>query len=322
MKKCNVLIIYGGISNEHEISVRSSKSILEYIDREKFDVTKLYIEKSGKQTPCILAPDPTIHGVIYPDGSTKWIDVIFPIVHGQNCEDGALQGLMKMSGIPFVGPGILAASTTFDKAITHEIAEHFGYKMAKWQCIKKGKSFENKIGYPCFVKPCNSGSSVGCSRVDKEEDLPSALSIAFKEDSKVLIEELILAHEVECGVMGNGDTLFAPYTGEIVTPNGFYDYDTKYKTDEAKLYIPATITQELSEKICSLAKKIYESFDLSGLARIDFFVKDDGEIILNEINTIPGFTDISMFPKMMMKGGYTFTSLITKLIELALEGKK
>jgi len=347
MLKKNVLIIFGGESNEYDVSRRSAASIIENLDRDKYTPVIIGITRDGRWYLCeeniekiladtwaenaksaFLSPDRKAHGVLVFDengAASIPVDVVFPAVHGQNCEDGALQGLMELSGIPYVGPRVTAAATTFDKAVTHIIAEHEGIPMAKWLLVTKGEAFETTLervkesfGFPCFVKPANSGSSVGCSGAKDATELKSALDIAFNEDRRVIIEELVTAQEIECAVLGN-DELFAPTTGEIVSGDGFYDYDSKYINDTAKLFIPALISEEIALKVRELAKKTYRALDCTGLARVDFFVKKDGGVILNEVNTLPGFTSISMFPKMMIAGGFTYKDLITKLLELAEE---
>ena len=349
MNKTVVLILFGGVSNEHEVSLRSAQSIIRNIDTDRFEPVLAGITKDGRwllyhgdadglvpdgwqqdTTPAALSPDRGTRGLLVfePDGvRTVKIDAIFPAVHGQNCEDGALQGLMTLSGIPFVGCGVTASALGFDKIYTHIVAEQAGVPMAKWQMVCREEAFSaaerrvaEAIGYPCFVKPANSGSSVGCSRANDAEDLFAALKLAFAEDRRAIVEALVTAQEVECAVMGNLDPV-APTTGEIVSPDGFYDYDTKYKNDHAKLYIPACIPETSADRVRELALTVYRTLNCRGLARVDFFVEKDGTVLLNEINTLPGFTSISMYPKMMIASGLTYTELITVLIELALSEK-
>lgn len=348
MNKLTVLILFGGASNEHEVSLRSASAIIENLDKDRFEPVLMGITKKGEwrlfkgevsdiakndwlksSVPAILSPDRAVHGITV-FGETpenRRIDVIIPALHGQNCEDGALQGLMELSGIPYVGCKIASSAVSFDKAYTHIVCEQAGIPMAKWQLVTAEENFddvktriEKTLGFPCFVKPANSGSSVGCSRADDAEGLKSALNIAFNEDRRVIIEELVTAHEVECAVMGNLETV-APTTGEIVTDDGFYDYDTKYKNDNAKLLIPAAISAEKNDEVRALAQKIYKVLDCRGLSRVDFFVQNDGKVLFNEINTFPGFTSISMYPKMMTSSGMSYSQLITRLIELAIEEK-
>ncbi len=346
MNKAVVLILFGGASNEHEVSLRSATSIINNIDQSRFEPVLVGITKDGRwllyhggadglatsdwqqnTTPAVLSADRSTHGLLVfePGGMrTIKIDVIFPAMHGQNCEDGAVQGLMTLSGIPFVGCGVTASALSFDKIYTHIVAERTGVPMAKWQPVCREEDLaavENRVaqtlGYPCFVKPANSGSSVGCSRADDAAGLFAALELAFSEDRRALVEELVTAHEVECAVMGNLEPV-APTTGEIVSPDGFYDYDTKYKNDHAKLFIPACIAESSAARVRELAVAVYRALNCRGLARVDFFVKQDGTVLLNEINTLPGFTSISMYPKMMIASGMTYSEVITRLIELAL----
>lgn len=347
MEKQKVLILFGGKSNEHEVSLRSAAAVVSQLDRSRFTPILLGVTKAGGwrlyrgkpeelssgnweavSTPAILSPDRTVGGVVVQDGDTVRVlsvDVVFPVMHGQQCEDGVIQGLLELSGIPYVGCRVMASAACFDKALTHIVAERCGIPMAKWELVTREESqsvaldrIEASLGYPCFVKPANSGSSVGCSRANDRPALEAALALAYHEDRRVIVEELVEAHEVECAVLGNHQ-LEAPTTGEIVTVDGFYDYDTKYKTDTAKLLIPAGISPEAQAEVRRLAQEIYRALDCRGLSRVDFFVQQDGRVLFNEINTLPGFTSISMYPKMMTAdGSYSYPALITRLIELAL----
>ena len=347
MGKQTVLVLFGGVSNEYYVSRRTAASILREIDRERFEPIAVGITADGRwylcdgkiepiledtwmqgAVPAILSPDRGVHGLtVFEAGGARniHIDVIFPAVHGQHCEDGCLQGLMELSGVPYVGIGVTAAAVTFDKAITHIVAERAGIKMARWMLVLRGDDFADTerrvretLGYPCFVKPANSGSSVGCSAARNAEELKAALALAGKEDRRIVVEELIVAQEVECAVMGN-EELAAPRTGEIVSNDGFYDFDSKYLNDTARLYIPARISEEKSAEVQETAKRVYRALDCRGLSRVDFFVKKDGTVLFNEINTLPGFTSISMYPKMFIDAGMTYPEIITRLIGLALE---
>ena len=347
MKKQNALIIFGGASNEYEISLRSACSIIENIDTNLFTPILLGISRDGgwfycdcpasdvladkwqqNAVPAILSPDKTTRGiVVFYDSGAKIIniDVAFPAMHGQSCEDGAIQGLFKLSGIPFVGCSITSSAICFDKVFTHIVAESQGIPMAKWVAAYSTQSIEeinqnikNTIGYPAFIKSANSGSSVGTAPVKNSEALKDAAAIAFAHDNKVVIEELIVAQEVECAVLGNLETI-APTTAEIVSPDGFYDYDAKYKTNSAKLLIPANISLTAQEQVKEMAQKVYKLLDCRGLSRVDFFVQADGTVLFNEINTLPGFTSISLYPKMMCASGFDYKGLVTKLLELAVE---
>ncbi len=347
MKK-TVLILFGGVSNEHEVSLRSAASVIDHLDRSRFEPLLMGVTRDGRwllcrdadakkvadgsweqnADPAILSPDRAAGGIISFAGQTPQairVDAVFPVMHGQNCEDGAMQGLLALSGLPYVGCQVTSCALTFDKAYTHIVAEHVGVPMARWElvCVEEDQAaaharIAKRLGFPCFVKPANSGSSVGCARADDDQSLGAALALAFREDRRVIVEELIVAQEVECAVCGNLDPV-APTTGEIVTADGFYDYDTKYKTDTARLYIPANIPAQSNERVRELAVLIFRALDCRGLSRVDFFVRADGSVLFNEINTLPGFTSISMYPKMMIASGMTYGELITRLIELAFE---
>lgn len=348
MKKETVLILFGGVSNEYEVSLRSAASVIENLDRERFEPLLVGITRDGRwllcrgcdpqavaqdrwqqdAVPAVLSPDRSAGGLlVLEEGGCRTVpvDVVFPAVHGQNCEDGALQGLLTLANLPFVGCGVASSALTFDKVYTHIVAERIGVPMARWELVRAeedpGAACERvaaSLGFPCFVKPVNSGSSVGCSRADDPAGLARALAVAFREDRRVLVEELVVAQEVECAVCGNLDPQ-APTTGEIVTADGFYDYDTKYKTDTARLYIPANIPPESGRRVRELAVQIFRALECRGLSRVDFFVRRDGSVLFNEINTLPGFTSISMYPKMMIASGLSYRGLITRLIELAQE---
>lgn len=352
MSKQTVLVLFGGSSNEYDVSLRSAVSIIENLDPVRFRAVPVGITRTGRwlkfdgpnelilkdqwqegAEPCVLSPDRETGGLLAgkPGGGVELIpvDVIFPAVHGQNCEDGALQGLMELSGIPYVGSHVTASAVCFDKEFTHIIAERHGVPMARWLLAERGedpdavsKRIEAAFGYPVFIKPANSGSSVGVSRADGAEELSAALQKAFQEDQKALVEEEISGHEVECAVTGNLATR-APTVGEIACGEGFYDYDSKYISDTAaKLYIPAQISGEQMDQIRSLAQKIYRVLGCRGYARVDFFALSDGRVLFNEINTLPGFTSISMYPKMMMSSGISYPQLLSELIDLAFEAKR
>lgn len=346
-EKKRALILFGGVSNEHEVSLRSACSIIDNLDADRYEPLLVGITRDGrwlafdggtadiaadrweeKGRPAVLSPDRATRGVlIFGDGGieTLPVDVAFPAVHGQNCEDGALQGLLELAGIPYVGCGVRASAVAFDKAVTHIIAERQGIPMARWELVHAEEDraaaadrVERALGYPAFVKPVNSGSSVGTAPAPDRAALLKGFDIAFAHDRRVLVEELVRAHEVECAVIGNLDPE-APTTGEIVSVDGFYDYDSKYTNDTARLFIPARVPEEARAEVRRLAVETYRALDCRGLARVDFFVADDGRVLLNEINTLPGFTSISMYPKMMMASGMRYSGLITRLLELAVE---
>ncbi len=355
MLKKQVAILFGGASSEHEVSRQSAFAIIKNISREKYDILTLGISKSGSwylysgdinKIPngewefdklnlkkALISPDPADKGlIVFNDDNTFKkinIDVIIPVLHGKNGEDGTVQGLFELSKIPYVGCDVLSSSTCMDKIDTNIILSYCGIKKAKFVFLtafefnKDSEFCINKIesqiqAYPMFVKPSNAGSSVGISKVKNRSELYNAIKVAIKEDSRILIEESIDGQEVECAVLGN-DEPTTSLVGEIAPSNEFYDYDAKYVSDSS-LYIPAHISDETSEKVKAIAIKAYKAMGCKGLSRIDFFVqKETNEVLLNEINTFPGFTSISMYPKLMDKIGISFTSLIDKLIELAIE---
>jgi D-alanine-D-alanine ligase len=346
MKK-TVLVIFGGVSNEYEISLRSAQSILANLDETRFEAIKVGITRDGRwlmtyasaddirsdnweknAIPSILSPDRSVHGLVVlgKQGTvTMHIDVIFPAVHGKNCEDGVLQGLLELSGVPYVGCGCFSSAICFDKEAANILCEREGIPKCRWISARKCDSpqdimerVKTQLGYPVFVKPANSGSSVGTSRADTQEELIDALSLAFRHDTKALVEEMVSAQEVECAVLGNLDPQ-APTTAEIVTPDGFYDYDAKYLNQTARLLVPANISEHSQNEVRRLAILAFKTLDCKGMARVDFFVKSDGSVLFNEINTIPGFTSISMYPFMLEKAGYSYSGLISALLDLAME---
>lgn len=344
MKK--VCIVCGGQSHEHEISLISAFAALTNIDKEKYEVCTLIIDKEGNLfyteqigelknegwksfsdlCPAII-PQGDFGGIFIKteNGFTlKGVDVFFPVLHGENGEDGVIQGVFKMSKTAYVGSGVLASATCMDKELTHVRLDSAGIKTAPYIAIKKGADLnfvDNQItasfGYPVFVKPANAGSSVGVGKAKNIEELCAKLVDAFMVDSKVLVEKCIVGAEVECAVLGNDEPITADYIGQVAAPDGFYDFDAKYVDDSTALYIPAKISESASQEVKKTALKAYKAMGCAGLSRVDFFVTDSGEIILNEINNLPGFTSISMYPKLFDASGISFTQLIDKLIETA-----
>ena len=340
MKK--ILVIFGGKSGEHEVSRRSAETVLMNIDTEKFDVIKIGITKDGEwfktnaspadiasgkweqleKTHAVLSPDRKTHGIIV-DGKEEYIDAIIPVMHGDYCEDGCIQGLFEMSGVPYVGPGVLASSVGMDKSATKLFADAAGVPQAEWVLVEgeltkeKKEEIENKFSYPIFVKPCNAGSSLGAFKVHDKGELDTAVAEAAKVDYKVLCEEYVNGYEVECAVLGNGDAV-ASCAGMITPSNEFYDYKAKYIDNKSGLIIPAPLPEETTEKIREYAVKIFKALGCKGLSRVDFFVhKESGKIYFNEINTLPGFTSISMYPKLWEACGVPIKELITKLVDYA-----
>jgi D-alanine-D-alanine ligase len=339
MKK-KVAILFGGQSTEHEVSRVSASSVLRNIDLSKFDVYPIGITKDGKWFEYTGTIDKIENGEwekdeFYksPNGQeilfNREVDVVFPVMHGLYGEDGTIQGLCKLLGVPCVGPGVMSSAVCMDKIYTKYLLENFGIKQADYVVVnahgysKEKESFikaiEEKLGYPAFIKPANSGSSVGISKAHNREELEIGLEKALKFDRKILVEKAINAREVEVAVLGNDEPIAAT-PGEIVPANEFYDYEAKYSNVESKLLIPANLNENELEEIKQKAIEIYKILDCAGLSRVDFLVdKDTKEVYLNEINTIPGFTKISMYPKMWQADGKAYNQLITDLIELAME---
>ena len=350
--KLSLAVIFGGVSSEHEVSRMSVTSILENLSNERYEVHMVGITKEGRWllytgpvedilsgaweqgpvTPAFLSPDPSVHGLVaLRDGQAETIhvDVIFPALHGKNGEDGTIQGLFQLSGIPYVGCDTESSAICMDKAVTHSLLSSADIEQAHYLWFYADRfdaapdTIKNKIqarlDFPVFVKPSSAGSSVGVSKVERFEDLDQAIRKAAREDKKVVVEEGITGQEVEVAVLGNRDC-DASIVGEIGASAQFYDYDDKYINGTSQLYIPARIPQEVSEKIRQTAVRAYRLLGCSGLARVDFFVTaGDNRVILNEINTLPGFTSISMYPKLWMAMGLSYGELLDKLIELALQ---
>ena len=351
MKK-KVLILFGGVSSEHDVSLVSASSVIKNIPAGKYDVLTMGITKDGEfylykgdadSIPeggwlkdesllerAIISPVRSHHGIIHLEtGETERIDIVFPVLHGKNGEDGTMQGLLELSGIPYVGCNHLSSAICMDKAFTNTIADFSGIAQAKWlaytkeeyadapaDCLKKAEEY---LGYPVFVKPANAGSSVGISKAKNASEFAEACKTAFEHDRKIVLEECIVGRELECAVMGNARPV-ASTVGEIVPCNDFYDYDAKYIDDNSALHIPARIPAEKIEEIRDLAVETYKALGCSGLSRVDFFMREsDGKILFNEINTIPGFTSISMFPKLFGAVGIPYGELIDRLFEYALE---
>lgn len=347
MKIC---VIFGGISTEHDVSVVSGTSVIENLNKKKYEILPTYIDKKGnwyKYTKDIskiealsIGRKPKelekIDNII---DYLKKADVIFPVLHGIGGEDGSIQGLFKMVNKPYVGCGILASSVGMDKVYTKIICEKAGINQAKYEYIKKvGKDYiyidknfneekctleeickkiEKNIEYPMFIKPSNSGSSVGVNKAQNLKELKKHIKYASKYDKKILIEEEINGREVECAVLGN-EKVIASCVGEVITKDEFYSYDAKYKNVESKTLIPAEISDKNSEEIRKVAIKAFKAIDGKGLSRVDFFVeKDTNKIYINELNTLPGFTKISMYPKLFEAVGITYEKLLDKLIELS-----
>jgi len=352
--KLRVAVLFGGQSGEHDVSLRSAQAILRHIDRERFEPVPIGITRDGRW---LVGGDPLrelaarsrlpLEGTDGPPavqeaGATGsrlldfpeplWsggIDVVFPVLHGPYGEDGTVQGLLELAGIPYVGCGVLASAVAMDKPTAKRLFASVGLDQARWlvftwQDWERGQEtlvarIEQELGYPCFVKPANLGSSVGVSKVRNRSELGPAIERANRYDRRILVEEGIDARELEVSVLGNDDPV-ASIVGEIVPSREFYDYEAKYVDPGSQLLIPAPITREQAATVQRMALEAFRAIDGAGMARVDFFLeRPTGRILINEVNTIPGFTAISMYPKLWEASGLCFRDLITRLIELALE---
>ena len=355
MKKLSVCVLFGGVSPEHEVSLRSGESVLNHIDHSKYNVFPVGITKdgdwihyTGKDYSLLPTGEWKDHpgnrraaispvrgqGLLSFEGDCvvrERIDVVFPVLHGENGEDGTIQGLLQLAGIPYVGPHVSASAVAMDKTLTKLVAGQAGSPQADWLLVRRGEldchmdtvvtELEKRFAYPMFVKPAGTGSSVGVSKAANQEELKQGLLSAAVYDEKVLVEEFIRGKEIEVAVMGN-DSPVASVCGEIDSGAEFYDYDAKYITDTSVAYIPARISEEAAEQVRDMAVRVYQSVGCQGLSRVDFFVKEDGQPVFNEINTIPGFTSISMYPKLFAASGIPYSQLIDELIRLAVEDEE
>ena len=353
MKKWNVCVLFGGMSPEHEVSLRSAESVLNNMDPEKYNILPVGITLNGdwilfggkdySQLPdgrwkshpdnrrAAISPVRG-QGLLTFEGDCvvrQQIDVVFPVLHGENGEDGAMQGLLQLAGIPYVGPHVSASAVSMDKTLTKLVADQAGVTQARWHLVRRNDlntrletmldTLETHFSYPMFVKPSGTGSSVGVSKAADRQALAAALTFAAQYDDKILVEEFIQGREVEVAVMGN-DSPMASVCGEIDSGADFYDYDAKYVTDTSTAYIPARISEQVAEQVREAAVKIYSAIGCRGLSRVDFFVTFEGEcVIFNEINTLPGFTSISMYPKLFDASGIPYGQLIDELLRLAME---
>ncbi len=351
-KKIKVGILFGGQSAEHEISIMSAKNIAAAIDKDKYQVSLIGITKkgkwcigksaelmleagtipdqdviSGRDVLALVPGEPDSKIVSLADsGNTPAVDVIFPVLHGPMGEDGTMQGLLKLAGIPFVGSGVLGSAVGMDKDVMKRLFRDSGIPIGKFRVIlaheKDDAVFDEiaeELGLPLFIKPANMGSSVGVHKVGTKEEFESALNDAFNFDRKVLVEEFIKGREIECAILGNENPV-ASVPGEICTQHDFYSYDAKYIDESgALLNIPADLPEDVKKKIQEVAIRSFKSLCCEGLARVDSFLKEDGSVIVNEVNTIPGFTSISMYPMLFKASGFEYSELIDHLISLALD---
>ncbi|QSZ27499.1 D-alanine--D-alanine ligase [Aceticella autotrophica] len=351
--KIKVAVLFGGQSGEHEVSRVSATSIINNMDKGKYDIYMVGITKKGEWylfkgdveklstgewekegIPAVIGPSTKYKGILaFEDGKNQLypIDVVFPVLHGPNGEDGTVQGLLELLEMPYVGPNVLSSSLCMDKVFSKKIFKESSLPTPDFKVIYKNELKNinlilkevSEIGYPCFVKPANMGSSVGITKVHHEEELNDALKLAFKYDRKIIVEKGIDAREIECAVLGNENPV-ASVAGEILPCHEFYDYNAKYFDEgKSKLLIPAPVPDVKMEEIRELAIKAYKALDLRGLARVDFLMdRNTGKVYLNELNTIPGFTKISMYPKLWEATGKQYSELIDELIKLAIEAQK
>ena len=351
-KKIKVAILFGGKSAEHEVSLQSAKSVINAIDKNKYELLLIGIDKSGKwylndqshyllndnnpklirlnnsNTEVTLIPtDSSSRLLNISSGKTiDSVDVVFPVLHGSNGEDGTIQGLLKLLNLPFVGCSVLGSSVGMDKDMAKRLWRDAGIAVAKWLCVTKKdvekisfESVKKELGLPLFVKPANAGSSVGVSKVTSESEFKTAVEEAFMFDRKILIEESIKGREIELAVLGNEEVI-ASVPGEIIPQDSFYSYKAKYIDEKgALLSAPAQLTGDQVKSVQQQAIKAFKAVCCEGLSRVDFFLTDDGTFVLNEINTLPGFTSISMYPKLWELSGIKYSDLIDRLIALALE---
>ena len=359
--KIRVGLIYGGKSGEHEVSLQTALAVIRAFDRTQFEIYPFYITKQGewRSGPRLTGPVDSIEQLMFLPGQTvlesggnsgaalapifgkieqaqssgtggvQSLDVVFPLLHGTYGEDGTVQGLLEMAGVPYVGAGVLASAVGMDKIMMKKLFAQEGLPQVVYRHFTKNQwekdqayflmEIEISVGYPCFVKPANLGSSVGISKAKNREELIEAVEEAFQYDRKVIVEEHIDAREIEVGILGNDEPI-ASVPGEIVPSNEFYDYRAKYIDGKSAMIIPADIPEEKAEEIRTLAIRAFQAIDGSGLSRVDFFLsKSDGRVLINEINTMPGFTPFSMYPLLWKESGKSYEELIRDLIRLAIE---
>ena len=350
MKREKIIILFGGQSGEHEVSLNSAHSVLQAIDRSLYEVETIGISKKGQWfwgvLPEVWQKDPnTTHGtqvtLVHDPSNRRFIaldgtdlpnegkfDLIFPVLHGTFGEDGTIQGLFEMSNIPYAGSGVLGSALGMDKDRMKAVFSEVGLPQAAYLTFLRTEfqsdpekifsQIEQSLGYPCFVKPANLGSSVGISKARNLTELQSALELAAQYDRKIVVEENIIGREIEVSVLGN-DLAKASIPGEILPAHDFYDYEAKYLDAGSRLLIPAPLDSQIVAKLQEMAVRAFHAVEASGLSRVDFFVTEDSRIFINEINTLPGFTQISMYPKLWEASGIPYTALISRLISLGFE---
>jgi D-alanine-D-alanine ligase len=328
VKRIRVAVLLGGRSSEHEISLASARSVLDALDRERYDPVTVEIGRDGRweltaggETDGSVAETLPVPTSRVP-ATLGEVDVVFPVLHGPFGEDGTVQGLLELADVPYVGAGVLGSALAMDKDLFKAVMRDRGVPVTRNITLRAGQAAENPFGFPVFVKPARLGSSVGISKVRSEEELAPAVELAFRHDEKVLVEEFVEGMEVECGVLGN-DAPLASLPGEIVSHGldgaDWYDYSAKYDEGGMDLVIPPRLEQETVERVQELAVRAFVGGECEGMARVDFFVRPDGEVLLNELNTIPGFTATSVYAKLFEASGIPYPDLVDRLVRLALD---
>ncbi len=342
MARQRVAVIFGGRSREHEVSVRSARSVVSALDAARWEAVPIAITRSGAWLDAETTRAGLDSHLASFEGEGRSIlrspqalaalascDVAFPLVHGTFGEDGTMQGFLEMADMPYAGAGVAASAIGMDKALMKALFREAGIRVTRYSVIRSWEYtlsqkasmslIEETCGYPCFVKPANGGSSVGITRAASREDLPEAFRAAFACDDKVVVEQAVIGREVECSVLGN-EQPEASIVGEVEPDRDFYDYDSKYAASSTTtLHIPARLSEPVAEEVRQLAVRMYQVMGCEGYARVDFFVTPGDQVVANEINTIPGFTSISMYPKLWKASGLGYSDLLTRILELAIE---
>jgi D-alanine-D-alanine ligase len=325
--RLRVAVLAGGRSSEHAISLASARSVVDALDPDRYEVVPLEIDRSGRwglppgdgrpELPRSVAETLPVPAASAP-ATLAAVDVVLPILHGPFGEDGTVQGLLELAGVPYVGAGVAASALCMDKDLFKAVLRDRGIPVARNVTLRAGDEPSNPFGYPVFVKPARLGSSVGISKVRSEEELGPAVELARRHDDKVLVEEFVAGMEVECSVLGNREPI-ASLPGEIVAHADWYDYAAKYDEGGMDLVVPPRLPPETVERVQALAVESFVATECEGMARVDFFVRPDGEVVVNEINTIPGFTATSVYAKLFEASGIPYRELLDRLIELAVE---
>ncbi|MEN3299907.1 D-alanine--(R)-lactate ligase VanA-Sc [Pseudonocardia sp.] len=344
MDRLKIAIIFGGCSEEHPISLKSAQEVARNLDTEKYEPFYIGITKggawklcdrpdgnweNGSCRPAVLSPDSAVHGLLVLDEGkyeTISLDLVFPVLHGKLGEDGAMQGLLELAGIPYVGCDVQSSALCMDKSLAYVVASSAGIATPNFWTVTGNENIDpDRLTYPVFVKPARSGSSFGVSKVSRKEELPSAVQIARQYDSKVLIEEAVVGSEVGCAILGNGPDLIAGEVDRIALSHGFFrihqENEPESGSENSTPIVPADISAESRSLVHQTARAIYRALGCSGLARVDMFLKEDGTVVLNEVNTLPGLTSYSRYPRMMAAAGLPLAEVIDRIVSLALTGR-